>query len=140
MPFTRYYHSELNFILTRVFGFIDDGQVRRHVLDLNQEAEGRLALNELADCTGVDPDSNLTVEATLSAANLERGQPRAREGRLVLVAPESPAIFGMARAYATIAGDVRESTWVTRSYEEALNWLGYRGELLDDLMRFIHCA
>lgn len=137
MPFARQYLADLGFALTRVTGAIDDEQLRRHVLDFNREADRYAALWEVADCTAVVDVSRLTVQGTVAAASLERDQPRAMGGKLVIVVPDDPVFFGMARVYATIADEIRAAADVSLSLEGALAWLGYSDDQRKTLLDFV---
>jgi hypothetical protein len=123
MPISRHYLPEHNFVLTRLFGAVDDDQLRRHVLDLSLEAVEMPAICELADCREVTNVDRVTVKGVVQAAEQEAGHPHATGGRLVIVVA-SQLIYGMARAYAIIASEQRADTHVCYDSDEAVRWLG----------------
>ncbi len=130
MPISRSLFPELNFLLTTACGTVDEVMLRRHVLDLNKEAAGYKALRELVDCRQITEMKCPTVQNTVEAALLEKGQPRALGGTLVFVVSQ-PAVFGMARAYMVGAEGIRKRMHVTYSLNEALAWLGIDPAVID---------
>lgn len=133
--FERHYMPDSRFVYVRVFGSLDDVQLREHVERYNEECAGRQALLELADGRGVEDVGRLTVQGVIQVAGMEEGQPRALGGRLALVVSE-PLHFGLARAYASIAGNVREETGVYYEIDEALRWMGPEADT-DEVRRFV---
>ena len=127
----------MNFVHTRVSGDLDDDQLERHVQAMNTEAATRNALLELADCRDLKNVDRLNVTGAISAATLEQGQPRTIGGRLAILVPDNPVIFGLARAYASIACLHRETAHVCQDLREALESLGLQGAEMEDAFRFI---
>jgi hypothetical protein len=139
MAITLHYRREMNFVLTRVFGEIDDSQAKEHVLKLNEVAKNEKALNEIADCRNLKEFDKASVQGIFHAASLEQGQQRAIGGMLVIVVAKD-VIFRLARAYAIGAGDVRKKIIVTKSMEEAIEKLDYNDNDKETLRSFIEEA
>ena len=137
MSIVRRYHPSLDFVLTRISGDLDDEQLERHVRVFNSEAADRQGLMELADCRELRNVDRLNVTGALNAAALEQGQPRVAGGRLAILVPDNPVIFGLARAYASIACLHRDTADVCQGLREALECLGFKGADMDEVFRFI---
>ena len=136
MAITLHYKREMNFVLTRVFGEINDHQAKEHVLKLNEVAKNEKALNEIADCRNLNNFDKASVQGIFYAAALEQGQQRAIGGMLIIVVA-TDVIFRLARAYAIGAGDVRKEIIVTKSMEEAIQKLDYSDSDKEIIRRFI---
>jgi hypothetical protein len=136
MPFTRHHYPSRNFILTRVFGRIDDLELREHVLELNSEAEGQLGMLEIADCRDLVDVEHVTVRGATEAAALEEGHGRAEGGRLAILVGSDRVVFGLARAYGAFAEDARGHVTVCRSMTTAIEFLGLQ-DSSDELEAFI---
>lgn len=139
MGFTRHYKRELNFVLTRVFGEIDDHQAKEQVLALNEEAKDEKALNEIADCRKLEKYDKASVQGIFDAAALEQGHQRAIGGVLIVVVT-TDVIFRLARAYSIGAGDVRKKIIVTKSMDEAVQKLDYSDSDIEIIRKFIEEA
>jgi len=136
--FDRIYKSNSRFVWVRISGSLNDATLQQHVLDYNGECTGRSGLLELADCRELNDVSGLSVLSCTQSAALEMGTQRVVGGRLaVLVSAELH--FGLARAYAAIAGNHREEAQVFYDVGEALRWLG-TDESLEDLEQFMQTA
>ncbi|MCP4642533.1 MAG: hypothetical protein GY851_18965 [bacterium] len=127
MGFTRHLVPELKFVLTRIRGVLDDQQLAQHVADLNREAAAIEGLRELADCRDVQDFSRMTSEGLFRASELERDQPRTA-GSVICLLVDSPATYGMAKAYATMVSDYRARTLVSYSLDETLEFMEYSSE------------
>jgi len=120
MSIYRYYSSECNFVLSNLFGEINDGELAQHVSQFNKESEGIVGIKELADCREIIK-INLSVHGTTLTASHEQNKPGSN---LAILVPENnDMIFAMARAYQMFAEDFRESVKIFKDYNEALNWL-----------------
>ncbi len=139
MPFTRHYKRELNFVLTRVFGEINDQQAKEQVVALNEEAKDEKALKEIADCRKLGNIDKASVQGIFDAAALEQGHQRAIGGVLIIVVA-TDVIFRLARAYSIGAGDVRKEIVVTKSMDEAIQKLDYSDSEKKIIQNFIEEA
>lgn len=127
MGFSIHYFQEYNFILTKITGEVDDGDLAYHVAALNQKTDGIINLKELADCREVTV-VNLTTRGTTHSAGLEKNKPGSK---LAILTPEgNDLVFAMARAYQMFSEDFRESVRLFRDLHEALEWLT-DGDLLE---------
>jgi len=139
MAISLHFKRDMNFVLTRVFGEIDDLQAKEHVLKLNEVAKNEKSLNEIADCRNLKDFDKASVQGIFSAAALEQGQQRAIGGVLIIVVA-TDVIFRLARAYAIGAGDVRKEIIVTKSMDEAIQRLDYSDSDKEIIRRFIEEA
>lgn len=122
MSYTRHYFPELNFLLTRIFGDLDNDQLRRIVVDPEGETTHLKAVIGLADCRDLHNVDQLTAEGTFEAATLEEGQASTTGGLLAILVPKE-LVFGLARVYASAAERTRRAVLVSYSLDEALGWL-----------------
>ncbi len=121
MGISRYYSKDLNFLLTRIAGDIDDDDLFEHVIALNKETQGISNLREIADCRELTGIGSLTGPGTARAAMKEENKPGCFG--VILVPIEKGVIYGMARAYQTFAQEHRESVEIYWEINEALKWL-----------------
>jgi len=120
MGFTRHYFDDLNFVLTKITGAINDNDLAMHVDALNKESKGKTNLKELADCRAITK-INLTSQGT--AINASNEKPKPGSILAILVPKDDEMIFAMARAYQMFSEDYRKSVYIFRDYHNALNWL-----------------
>ncbi|MEQ9400112.1 MAG: hypothetical protein RJQ04_13200 [Longimicrobiales bacterium] len=111
------------FVLSCLSGALDDAGIHGHVSALNERLADASAVLELADCRTLRDLRGLSVQALISAANREAGQPRIQGGRLAVVV-SSDLVYGLGRVYTTIAAEVGRAAEVFRDVDAALDWLG----------------
>jgi hypothetical protein len=131
MPITRHFDAVHNFLLTRMNGLIDEAIIRRHLKALNEEARHLNGIKELVDCREVTTGCR-SVHDLVETATLEKGQPWALDGQLVIVVSQ-PVTFGMARVYLAGNEGVRKEVHVTYSMEEAAERLQIAPEWIETL-------
>lgn len=132
MPITRHFFPPKNFILTRMTGTVDENDLRRHLIAMNEDATQYTALKELVDCRRMKCNGCRSVHDVMEAASLEKGRPWAMNGRLAIVVAQ-PLAFGMARVYLVGVEGVRKDVHVTYSLDEAIARLDIDKELVDFL-------
>ena len=137
MGLSVYFNQKHNFMLTRLAGYIDNNNLRNHVLNLNKLTEGVSGLREIADCRKIENISYLTVEGTTIGAELESNKPGSL---LAIVVPDSPSFYGVARVYQTFAGNHREAVKLFYNIRDALTWLGYGEAERKELITFVETA
>lgn len=140
MSFCIHYYPELNFVLTRIFGAMDDMQLKELVSEGKKETIPLNAINELADCRKLKDVDKLSVRGTMDAAYFEEGQSWATGGKLAILIPDDPLLYGMARVYKAVSDLSRSAVAVTYSLDDALKWLGYDGADKEALIDFIEKA
>jgi len=113
-------------------GPVDELILRRQLRAWNAEAARFSALKELVDCREMECAGCRTVHEVVEVGTLERGQPWATNGHLVIVVSQ-PVVYGMARAYLAGVEGVRKDVHVTYSMDEALTLLDVSRDLLDSL-------
>jgi len=120
MGFTRHFSKELNFLLTKATGEINDSDLASHVKALNKATEGLVNVKGFADCRAITK-INLTTQGTILSASMEENKPGSQ---IVILVPENnDHIFGMARAYQMFCEDYCEEVRIFRDYDEAITWL-----------------
>lgn len=123
MAIERIYFPDENFVLTLIYGSLDNQQLSRHVMEMNAEYQDIDGVRELADCRHLRDVSALTGNGLIGSAHMEQGSSRVRHGKGIIVVAEEH-IYGLARMYAAIASQIRDESRVTYSLDEALGWLG----------------
>lgn len=116
----------LNFVLSRLTGSIDDLQLMDHVRKLNLLGKGHQSLKELADCRKLVSITQVSVSGALDAAIKEAGHARAEAGKLAILVADQE-VYNYAQLYKAGNSGIRE-TIITYDLNEALDWLGYDGE------------
>ena len=134
MSFSRHFLTQHNFLLTKVENEIDDEQLMQHVLTLNKEAKDITCLRELADCRHLKSVEKLTVQGTTECASQEINKPGSL---LAILVPDSPVIYGMARAYQMFSEDHRKAARVFNNLNDAIKWLSDNENELEIFMDFI---
>ncbi len=137
MGFSRYYLKEHNFLLTKVSGKIVVDDLLQHVMTVNKEMEGNIDIRQLTDCRNITDIQSLTVKEATNCAQRETNK---SESSLAIVVPDSPIIFGMARAYTMFAEDRRGEVKIFQSVYDALLWLANNPEEVDILTDFVASA
>lgn len=123
MAVRHHFLPDHGFVLSCLSGALDDAGIHGHVSALNERLADASGVLELADCRTLQDLRGLSVQALISAANREAGQPRVKGGRLAVVV-SSDLVYGLGRVYTTIAAEVGRSAEVFRDVEAALDWLG----------------
>ncbi len=135
MAISRHFHPEFDFLLTWLRDEVDDDQLRRHILVLNDEENHRVAYRELADCRDVVEFGGLTVSGTVENARLETNK---SDWRLaILITPDDTLRYGMARAFQMFAKDTHAAAEIFTDVGEALDWLADDEADRDSLARFV---
>ena len=111
-----------NFAFIRVSGKLTDQELFDHLENFNTIASELMGTMELADCREATDLTELTVVGVLKAAKLEQGQQR-NIGSKVAILVSTELTYGLARIYATIAGEHKEEVNIFYSIEEAFEWL-----------------
>lgn len=122
MPIKRIYFEADNFVLSLIYGKLTNAELGQHVIDMNNEYRGKHAVNELADCRFLTDVSELSVQAVTISADMEMGESRTSNSRGAIVVA-SDEVYGMARAYASVAQNARTDSRVFREIDEAIDWL-----------------
>lgn len=122
MPIKRKYFEDENFVLTLIYGKLTRAELGQHVIEMNNEHKDKAGVNELADCRWLTDISELTTTDVVISAEMERekGRTCGSKGAIVVA---SDTVYGLARAYATIAQEARVDSRVYRSMDEAIKWL-----------------
>lgn len=123
MPIKRKYFKDHNFVLTLFYGRLTQAELGQHVIEMNNEYKDKAGVNELADCRHLTDISELTTTGVVISAQMEKGEERSFGSKGAIVVA-SDAVYGLARAYATIAQEARVDSKVYRSMDEAIEWLG----------------
>ena len=123
MRVKRHYIKERNLIRTKIFGEMADPHLFRHLLANKGEAEGPSDFKQLVDFRDVGCMKGLTVRAVTEYAKRE---PERTGSLLVLLIPDSPLHFGMARAYQTFVTEKRKSVEIFTDLDSAEAWLQSR--------------
>ena len=126
------------FLLTRVVDTIDGASLLEHVFDVNAETEGLDGVRELADCRELKSVAGLSVGMTTASAEQETKKVGSRLA--ILTPPDNDLIYGMARAYQTLALESRAAVEVFRDYDAAINWLAEDAGDLASLRRLVENA
>ena len=134
MEFTTHLLRERGFVLTKILPKVDDQNLRRHVGALNKETEGIPALRELADARKLRDIANLTVQGTANCAQMERDRPFSL---LALLIPDSPVVFGLARAFQTFSAERRKEVRIFKEIDAALSWLASDEQELLEFVQFV---
>jgi len=120
MGFTRHFSKELNFLLAKATGEINDSDLASHVKAINEVTNGLSNVKGLADCREIT-EMNLTTQDTMLSAQMEDNKPGSK---IVILVPENnDLIYGMARSYQMFCEDYCEDVRVFQDYDEALFWL-----------------
>ena len=121
MGFSRHLLKSHKFMYNKVSGEVNDHNLKQHIIDLNLETEDIDDLRELADCRDISNVKDLTIERGISpSVSSIKNKP---QGMLAILVPESPLIFGMARAYKTFAEDELKYVEIFKDINHALEWL-----------------
>jgi len=137
MAFTRNFHRELNFAFTQCHGILDDNSLRIHILSFNIEAKGMKNFREIADARRLDNASKITVKGLLELSELANERTAGKDGLLAIIVPDNPMIEKMAELYGYAIGDQKKETRIFHHPREALSWLGYEGNDIKKLLRFM---
>jgi hypothetical protein len=137
MGFSRYYLKEHNFLLTKVSGKITVDDLLQHVISVNNEMAGKINLRQITDCRNITDLQSLSVKDTTNCAQRETNKP---ECSLAIIVPDSPILFGMARAYMMFAEDHRREVQIFQSIHDALEWLAKDPEEFNILTNFVESA
>lgn len=125
MSFTRHCFNECNFMLTRVFGEINDKELANHVVQINKKLEDKVNVKELADCRELT-NMHLTTQGTTLNASHEHNKPGSYMA--ILVPQEHDMIFAMARTYQIFSEEFRDHVNIFSHYDEAISWLTSNNE------------
>jgi len=137
MAFTRNFHRELNFAFTQCHGIIDDNSLRIHILSFNIEAKGMKDIRAIVDARKLDKASKITVKSLLEMPELANERAAGRGGLLAFVVPDNPMFEKMADLYGYAISDQKKETRIFHHPREALSWLGYEGNDIKKLLRFM---
>ena len=114
---------ELNAVIGRATGAIEDDDLLDYARRLFEDPEARKALHELFDVTGADRASKITSDAVRRLAAFWRDAGvGVADGRLAIVAPADLS-FGLSRMYQGLRDDGPDSIQVFRNQTQARVWL-----------------
>ena len=133
--FETFLKPDSNFAFIRVSGKLTDQELYDHLEHFNTIAADLVGTIELADCRGVEDLSELTVAGVLRAATIEQGKTR-NMGSRVAILVSNELTYGLARIYATIAGEFKEEVNIFYSLEEATQWL-FPDESITEIEAFL---
>ncbi len=117
-----YLKPNSNFTYIRIRDKLTDQHLYDHIKHFNRITADLVGTIELADCRGIDEFDQLTVVGVLKAANLELGQSR-NTGSRVAILVDNELGFGLARIYATFAGEYKDDINIFYNIDEAYEWL-----------------
>lgn len=134
MGISRYYFEESNFVLSRLYGEINDQSLRESVEAFNAEAREKSDLRILTDCRRIDDLENLTVRGTTLDAEIADEH---LDYVIAILVNDSSLLYGLARAYQIFLRKRRKSVKIFRDIDEALSWLAVDEEEVEVLKHFI---
>lgn len=140
MGITRHYCHDLNFVLVRFAGEVDDMQLRQHMLAINEETRHNDSIKEIADCREVTSVASLSVKGTIEAVGLTVDQPRCRNGKLAILIPEDLVSLGLAKVFQSMSSSHRKDVEIFYDAASALTWLGYDGTQSGRLKDFMNTS
>jgi len=120
MKFSRYHLEEKNFVLTKVFGEVNDKNLMKHITTLNKETVGYAALRKLSDCRGITNLESLTVSGIIHSSQYLDNRP---DHMTAILVSDSPLLYGMARAFQMFSEEKRKDIQIFKNINEALSWL-----------------
>ena len=131
MTFARYYDYDHDFVVTVIDGVMNDDNLMKHVIELNEATKSMVNMREFGDATGITDMSELTAMGASRCATHESHRPTSK---LAILVSDNPVVYGMARAYQTFSMEKREDVQIFHTKVEALAWLADDD---DDLVRMI---